>query len=299
MKIARLQFIVCVLGAGLLNAYADTNTWGTILYTRYQSSKVYHTPLTAAAVRGTLAANETVKADFKQGNWYAVFRPSEAVRSITNAVGYMEEEDLFPEPLPPGPIAGGVGDSPAVSLSIEKIRSIPPASKHTSYVRSTSSQQQSPAVSQPQRAPAETYVPTSAISWREIDEIYSLKSEQTDLRKDELWKQYKGKKIEWTGNVTAVADSWGSLTMQIKMNADTWTSDLIITLKKTEKDKAIRFKEGDTVTFRGVLNRWGTVMPISLNEGEIVSSHRGSPQKPRSAFLTVGEAAMGEAWVLS
>src|ERR1039458_4621924 len=100
---------------------ADTNTWGQILYTQYQSSKVYYAPVDAAAVRQTPLANETVKADFKSGKWYAVFKLSEQERSITNAVGYMEVSNLFTNPLPAGPIAGRVGETPPVAISIESM----------------------------------------------------------------------------------------------------------------------------------------------------------------------------------
>ncbi len=110
----------------------------------------------------------------------------------------------------------------------------------------------------------------SDISWQEVDKIYNMKSKNTDLQKDEAWKQYKGKKVEWTGKVTSVGDSWGSTMLQVKMNPDTWTSDVIITLKKAEKPKALKLKEKDKVTFRGVLTRWGTLMPISIQDGEII-----------------------------
>jgi hypothetical protein len=127
-KLSLVTMILSILGA--LNTHANTNTWGVCLYTRYQSSNIYHSPAAVAAVRGTLVANETVKADFKEGKWYAVFRPSEAVRSITNAVGYMMEGDLFQTPLPPGPIAGGVGEAPSVAFSMEKMDSIPVVKKN-------------------------------------------------------------------------------------------------------------------------------------------------------------------------
>ena len=47
-------------------------------------------------------------------------------------------------------------------------------------------------------------------------------------------------------------------------------TDLLITLKDSEKDKAIKLSEGDSVTFIGILEDWGTLMPITLARGEIV-----------------------------
>ena len=121
--------IVVLVGASSLRAHGDTNTWGQILYTHYQSSKVYYAPSVAAAVRQRLGANETLKADFRIGNWCAVFKPSEQVGDIANIVGFMEVSDLFPYPLPAGPITGGVGSSPPVAASIESKERLSPPSK--------------------------------------------------------------------------------------------------------------------------------------------------------------------------
>jgi hypothetical protein len=148
-KIRKALAIIIFFALDSLNTQANTNTWGVCLHTRYQSSNIYHSPATVAAVRGTLAANETVKADFKEGKWYAVFKPSETVRSITNTVGYMMEEDLFQLPLPPGPITGGVGEAPPVNVSIEKMSSIPVIKKNSfipiaSYLNTARTQEDTP-----------------------------------------------------------------------------------------------------------------------------------------------------------
>lgn len=141
-RVVWLCFALAVIGTTAQEAPAASNAWGQILYTHYGSSPVYHAPFAAAAVRQRLVANETVKADFKSkgdgGGWYAVFKPSECNRSITNAVGYMEEQDLFPAPLPPGPIAGGIGNAPPVTSSIEAMTPIEPPSRSISYTSTTS-----------------------------------------------------------------------------------------------------------------------------------------------------------------
>ncbi len=110
----------------------------------------------------------------------------------------------------------------------------------------------------------------SSISWADVDRIYNLDSKATDLRKEEEWKQFKGKRIQWTGTVSSISDSFGTLSLQIKMNPDTFTSDLLINLKENQRSKAIDFAEGDRITFSGVLDDWGTLMPITLSDGEIV-----------------------------
>ena len=71
--------------------------------------------------------------------------------------------------------------------------------------------------------------PASNVSWEEIDSIYSLSSKVTDLRKDEEWKKYKGKTVQWTGCVEEITKGMvGGLRLCIKMNPKTFTFDLMI-----------------------------------------------------------------------
>ncbi len=115
-----------------------------------------------------------------------------------------------------------------------------------------------------------TEPPISNIDWSTIDSIYNLKYKKTDLQKDERWKEFKGQKVKWTGTVTPVGESFGSLTLQVKMNPDTWTSDLLIKLKDSQRSRATRLNKGDSVTFAGILDSWGSILPITLKNAEIV-----------------------------
>jgi hypothetical protein len=112
-------------------------------------------------------------------------------------------------------------------------------------------------------------VPLSSVTWSEIDAIYNLKSQYTDLQKDEYWKQYKGKKVRWSGTVSSVSDSFGSLSLQAKMNPDTFTSDVLVNLKDSQRSKALTLKQGDSVTFTAILDRWGSMLDVTLSDGEI------------------------------
>ena len=113
--------------------------------------------------------------------------------------------------------------------------------------------------------------PASSISWQQVDAIYNLKSDSTDMQKEDAWKRFKGKRVVWSGEVSEISTGMlGGLTLQIKMNSDTFTSDLLIRLKKSERDKAASLSKGSRVSFSGVLDNWGTILPITLNDGEIL-----------------------------
>jgi hypothetical protein len=117
------------------------------------------------------------------------------------------------------------------------------------------------------RADAE---PLSDIQWQEIDEIYHPASKATDLQKKELWKNYKGKKVRWTGTVAWVGESLGTLELQVTLKPDSLGSDLLVKLNDTSKPKALKLNVGDQVTFEGILENWKQFSQATLNHGNIV-----------------------------
>lgn len=113
--------------------------------------------------------------------------------------------------------------------------------------------------------------PISDITWLEIDNIYNLNSSFTDLQKDNEWTKFKGERVQWSGYVTDISEGiLGGISLYIKMNPETFTSDLIINLKDSEKEKAIKVSKGNNITFTGTLSDWGSIMPITLKDGMII-----------------------------
>ena len=55
----------------------------------------------------------------------------------------------------------------------------------------------------------------------------------------------------------------------MKMNSNSFTSDLSIELKASEKNKALKLSKGDVITFKGRLKNWGSFLPITIDKGEI------------------------------
>ena len=111
----------------------------------------------------------------------------------------------------------------------------------------------------------------SGITWREIDKIYNIQSKYTDLQKKELWKKYKGKRVKWHGKVSSISEGFfGGLNLQVKMNRNTFTSDLLIELDDSQKDKALTLSENSSITFSGILSDWGSILPITIDDGKIL-----------------------------
>lgn len=133
--------------------------------------------------------------------------------------------------------------------------------------QSSSQSSQSVAVTPPQSSPQ--VVEQNPISWSEIDRIYNIRNEATDLQKREAWKRFEGKKVVWSGIVSEISDGFIGLTLQVKMNSNTLTSDVLIRLKKSERDKALQLRQGEHVEFTGHLDDWGSIMPITIDDGEI------------------------------
>jgi len=57
------------------------------------------------------------------------------------------------------------------------------------------------------------------------------------------------------------------------MNPDTLTSDVLVRLKKSEKEKAARLHRGEHVAFTGTLDTWGTLLPVTLENGALISPY--------------------------
>jgi len=108
------------------------------------------------------------------------------------------------------------------------------------------------------------------IKWGEIAAIYALGSKVTDMKKDARWKEFKGKRVKWTGRVSEISDDWTGFTMQVQMSKDSFGSDVIVRLRKSEKEKAAELNQGEKVTFIATLKDWGTLMPVTMEDGEIV-----------------------------
>jgi hypothetical protein len=111
----------------------------------------------------------------------------------------------------------------------------------------------------------------SDVKWADYDKIYNVKSTSTDMQKEAQWKNFEGKYVSWQGTVNEVSEgTLTGLTVTIKMNPGTITSDIVLTPKDSQKEKMMSLTKGQKISFTGRLNRaGGAVLPLSMDDGEI------------------------------
>lgn len=262
--------VIAVLAVCPPCAQADTNAWGQTFYTHYQSSSIHGGRASATAVRKRLGPNETVKADFKRGEWIAVFKPSEDVRSITNALGYMEVQDLFPAPLPAGTIEGGVGSAPPVKTTVESMKTIAPRRQRsqTSFTQ-TYQDMNSPKI--PQGTPSRERSAQSTHSERTPNVLSVLSvlckdqglldTGQYSRDQQELIfeRQYKGKTYVVSGEVSDIAET---LWAEKKYVAIKVTSGHYFNVFPSKDFDLLEYKKGSRVSFAGIWTTFGTGIMI-------------------------------------
>ena len=121
--------------------------------------------------------------------------------------------------------------------------------------------------------PIEIKPTISDITFEEIEQLFGIKSKLTTLQKKELFKDYKGKWVEWTGQVRSSSDSWGSLTMSFRHQLSTWTSDVTVYFPKSAKNALMQLEEDKWVTYQGKLDDYGELLGHTLKEGKIIEVH--------------------------
>ncbi len=111
----------------------------------------------------------------------------------------------------------------------------------------------------------------SPMKWSEYDNVYNTRSNSTDMQKDALWKNFEGKTVAWEGTVAEVKEgTFGGLVLNIKMNSETLTNDIALTLKESEKSEAMSLTKGKKISFVGKLKSYGgAFLPLTMDEGEI------------------------------
>jgi zinc ribbon protein len=100
----------------------------------------------------------------------------------------------------------------------------------------------------------------------ELSRMFGPQSNLSDLQKDELWKNYKGKAFKWPLRVTEVSsDAFGGYTVQYKcgVNSPSFIQDIQLKYDESRKPFVIQLRKGQVYEIGGVLNSQSTLLGMS------------------------------------
>lgn len=94
--------------------------------------------------------------------------------------------------------------------------------------------------------------------------------ELTSLQRDDLWKDYEGKQAEWTNELQYVLIKKEGLVAYFLNPLDWARTEVVAVFNESQKSSLLNLKEGDLVTYTGVLASFG-VAEIRLTDCTLVS----------------------------
>ncbi|MBI2631986.1 hypothetical protein HYW75_03210 [Candidatus Pacearchaeota archaeon] len=128
-----------------------------------------------------------------------------------------------------------------------------------------------------------TYTPTKSnevtiVSKSFEDFAIICDTEATNLQKQDLFKRkFKDQYVEWSGEISSISEG---NKVQVKHCPNTWTSDIIITMKSDQRDQLLQFREGDIITYRAKLTRLGDILGLSAIDGETIKIEEKREETP-------------------
>jgi outer membrane protein assembly factor BamB len=92
----------------------------------------------------------------------------------------------------------------------------------------------------------------------------------TSLQRDDLWKDYGGKQVEWTSELEYVSTEQEGLTAYFLNPLDSARTEVVAVFGGSQKSNLLQLSEGDLVTYTGVLAEFGQ-SEIRLTDCAVVS----------------------------
>jgi len=93
----------------------------------------------------------------------------------------------------------------------------------------------------------------------------------TNLQKRDVFdNKLKNNYVEWTGIITSISESLGRYTLQVIHCPQTLISDITIIMKDDQKDKLLKYRENEAITYRAKLTRLGDILGLSATDGEVI-----------------------------
>jgi hypothetical protein len=126
------------------------------------------------------------------------------------------------------------------------------------------------AVSEPDAAVSEPDAAVSDISFEEIDELFGVGGSLTALQKDERWKEYKGKCVEWSGKLALLEETFGEFRIGFKHGrvSRISLSNVWIFAPQAAKETLLDWQQGSTYVYRATLRSAPhTIVPLIADWG--------------------------------
>ncbi len=116
--------------------------------------------------------------------------------------------------------------------------------------------------------PTQTARPSS-ISFDEVHGQFSSEGNLTDLQKDRAWRNYEGKCVQWTGELTYLDERFfGGFVIGFRHRRDTFTYDVLVDAPGSLEETLLGWVQGSSYTYTATLRSYGgVILPISADWG--------------------------------
>ncbi len=109
------------------------------------------------------------------------------------------------------------------------------------------------------------------LSFPAFDQKFGIYSTLTELQRETAFQQYKDKWIQSKGVIVGVSSIGGQLSVSVKHQASTLTSDVVLGFKDQDRDKLLKLQQGQILVYRGQIQQYGgAIRPHRLRNGVIV-----------------------------
>ena len=107
------------------------------------------------------------------------------------------------------------------------------------------------------------------ITFGEIYSQFSAGGNLSDLQKDAKWDEYKGKCVEWNGQLAHLDEAlFGGIDIGFKHRRTTFTYDILVSAPSRMKDELLTWNMGQFYTYRATLKTYpGVILPMTADWG--------------------------------
>ncbi len=118
-------------------------------------------------------------------------------------------------------------------------------------------------------APSTSASKVSPITFEEVHRQFSPDAGLTELQKDHAWERYKGKCIEWTGELVSMDEGFlGGINIGFRHREETFTFDVLVRAPESMKDVLLELRKGKRYTYKATLDTYpGAIMPVTADYG--------------------------------